>query len=173
MNKLWIVGPPGSGKSTLSKKLCKEFNIDVYELDELYWKENWTRTCEEDFRNKISLVVSNDSWIIDGYYEQVEDLVLENSDIIILLEQPVVRLLFRVVKRSLFRIISRKQVCNGNRENLKFLISKEGILIYTINQKNYFSKEFTFPNEVEVFKIRKKVHVNKLIKYLKIKKEKL
>ena len=31
--KIYIIGPPGSGKTTLAKKLACKYNLDFYELD--------------------------------------------------------------------------------------------------------------------------------------------
>lgn len=37
--RLYIIGPPGSGKTTLAKKLSKKYHVDHYELDLLVFDD--------------------------------------------------------------------------------------------------------------------------------------
>ena len=49
-NKIYIIGPVGSGKTTLAKSLSKKYNIDYYELDKVVFDDdngNIKRTDEE------------------------------------------------------------------------------------------------------------------------------
>ena len=52
-SKILIVGTGGSGKSTLARALSKKIQIPDIELDALFWKENWTKSEPEEFRQKI------------------------------------------------------------------------------------------------------------------------
>ena len=48
--KIYIIGPVGSGKTTLARKLSKEYNIASYELDKIVWDDdngNIKRSDEE------------------------------------------------------------------------------------------------------------------------------
>lgn len=36
-NKIYIIGPCGSGKTTFATKLSKLYNIKYYELDKVSW----------------------------------------------------------------------------------------------------------------------------------------
>ena len=40
MRKIYIIGPVGSGKTTLSKKLSNNYNIKRYELDKVVWDDD-------------------------------------------------------------------------------------------------------------------------------------
>ncbi len=51
--KILVIGTSGSGKTTLAEKLSKALGIKNIELDALFWKENWTQSSAEEFREKI------------------------------------------------------------------------------------------------------------------------
>ena len=38
--KIYIIGPVGSGKTTLSRLLSRKYNIKEYELDKIVWDDN-------------------------------------------------------------------------------------------------------------------------------------
>jgi adenylate kinase family enzyme len=42
--RLWIVGPPGSGKSILADRLGALLSCPVVHLDEIHWLPGWTMT---------------------------------------------------------------------------------------------------------------------------------
>ena len=57
--KIYIIGPSGTGKSTLSKSLAKKYKTNFYELDKIVYDDNdhIKRTDEEIEKifNKIIL----------------------------------------------------------------------------------------------------------------------
>lgn len=57
--KIYIIGPSGTGKSTLSKSLTKKYKTNFYELDKIVYDDNdhIKRTDEEIEKifNKIIL----------------------------------------------------------------------------------------------------------------------
>ena len=46
--KIYIIGPPASGKTTLSKVLSKRYNIERYELDKLVFDDNNNHIRRDD-----------------------------------------------------------------------------------------------------------------------------
>ncbi|MEW7121753.1 AAA family ATPase [Acinetobacter nosocomialis] len=52
--KICIVGPSGTGKTTLSHQLAKKLNISAYAFDEIYWNLNGT-----DFIKNSEEIISN------------------------------------------------------------------------------------------------------------------
>tara|TARA_B100000029_G_scaffold512514_1_gene609361 strand:+ start:9644 stop:9868 length:225 start_codon:yes stop_codon:yes gene_type:complete len=63
-----VLGTSGSGKSTFSKNLAEQLNIPYVQLDELFWKPNWTESSDEEFFPKIEDALSPDEWVLDGNY---------------------------------------------------------------------------------------------------------
>lgn len=49
MKKVMLIGPGGSGKSTLSRKLGLLLKLPVYHLDALHWKQGWVPTPDDEW----------------------------------------------------------------------------------------------------------------------------
>ena len=64
--KICLFGCPGSGKSTLSKKLANILNINVYHLDNIYWKPNWVNISKEEFDDKLNELLYNHSYFANS-----------------------------------------------------------------------------------------------------------
>ena len=43
LQKIYIIGPAGSGKTTLAKKLGKKYNLPILNLDDIFWKTKYTQ----------------------------------------------------------------------------------------------------------------------------------
>ena len=97
-----IVGSPGSGKSTMSKKLSEMLGIEVVHLDKLFWNPGWVESEKADFDRRLSEALEKDSWIADGNYSRTIPLRLERADTVILLNFPRIVCVFRALKRSAF-----------------------------------------------------------------------
>ena len=55
-----VIGTSGSGKSTLAKRIAEKLDIPYIELDELFWKPNWTESTDEEFFPKVARAVSGE-----------------------------------------------------------------------------------------------------------------
>lgn len=67
MQKIYIIGPVGSGKTTLARKLSKKHNIKMYELDKVIYDDdngNVKRT-DTEISSLFNNIISNKSWIIE------------------------------------------------------------------------------------------------------------
>ena len=65
--KIYIIGSPASGKTTLSKILSKKYNIKSYELDKLVFDDNnnHIRRDDENIMKIFNDILSKDSFIIE------------------------------------------------------------------------------------------------------------
>ncbi len=43
LQKIYIIGPAGSGKTTLANKLGKKYNLPILNLDDIFWKTKYTQ----------------------------------------------------------------------------------------------------------------------------------
>lgn len=85
VNKISIVGGPGTGKSTLAENLGKVLDLPVYHIDGIHHLANWQKR-DTDERDQIILdKISNSKWIMDGTYKNTLQKRVENSDMVIFL----------------------------------------------------------------------------------------
>ncbi len=86
MNKIIVIGCPGSGKSTFSRALSKTINIPVYYLDMMFWKEDKTSVDRSVLIERLQEVFKKDKWIIDGNYGSTMELRMQNCDTVVFLD---------------------------------------------------------------------------------------
>lgn len=88
MKKIIVIGCPGSGKSTLSKELHRRTGLPLYHLDMMYWNADRTNVEKNIFLERLSAVLEEDEWIIDGNYQSTMDLRMQECDTVIFLDYP-------------------------------------------------------------------------------------
>ena len=88
MKKILVIGCPGSGKSTFSRKLHVCTGLPLCHLDLLYWNEDKTTVEKEVFLGRLRQVLRGETWIIDGNYASTLPLRLEFCDTVMFLDYP-------------------------------------------------------------------------------------
>ena len=83
-----MIGCPGSGKSTFSRALHNITGIPLFHLDMMYWKSDRTTVEKAVFRERLSSVINNNEWIIDGNYGSTIELRLQACDTVVFLDYP-------------------------------------------------------------------------------------
>ncbi len=122
MKKIAVIGIPGGGKTTFSKKLSEILGIEIIHLDKEYWDKNWKRKfADKDWEDFQKQLIKNDSWIIDGNYTKTVDIRIEGADTIFLFDIPKIKSLFRVHKR-LFKKPTDKE--EGAKEKVRLELIK-------------------------------------------------
>lgn len=74
MQKVIVIGCPGSGKSTFSRKLHDMMGIPLFHLDMLNWNADKTPVAKSIFYERLSHVMEHREWIIDGNYGSTMEL---------------------------------------------------------------------------------------------------
>jgi adenylate kinase family enzyme len=157
--RIVIIGTSCSGKSTLAKKISKKLNIIHYELDQYYWKENWTTLSNDEFKNIVQNLISNETWVICGNYSNVRNIIWNRSTDIIWLNYPFYIVFFRAIKRSFIRALKKEIVCNGNIETFRqSFFSKDSIILWVI--KTYWKRKKEYLNLLANIS-NKKIHILK------------
>ncbi len=87
-DKIIVIGCPGSGKSTFSRKLHEITGIPIYHLDMMYWNPDRTTVDKSVFRERLCTAMQNDRWIIDGNYGSTIELRLDACDTAFFLDYP-------------------------------------------------------------------------------------
>src|SRR5687768_14996003 len=99
MHRFAIVGTSGSGKSTLGRSVSAQLAIPFYELDSLRHQANWVELPDEDFRRGVEQWARQESWVIDGNYSLVRDLIWPRATTIVWLDLPRWRIMQQVIRR--------------------------------------------------------------------------
>ncbi|MCL2483850.1 MAG: hypothetical protein FWD89_02100 [Firmicutes bacterium] len=89
IKKISIIGPSGTGKSTLAIKLGEILSLPVHHIDCYFWKEGWVEEDKEVLRKKIEEITNEEKWVIDGTYRVTLENRFEKSDLIIYLNFPI------------------------------------------------------------------------------------
>ena len=88
MKRCIVIGCPGSGKSTFSMTLCQKTGLPLYHLDMMYWNADKTTVEKSVFLERLSDVLGQDVWIIDGNYASTMELRMAACDTVLLLDLP-------------------------------------------------------------------------------------
>lgn len=88
MQRIVVIGCPGSGKSTLSRELHNITGIPLYHLDMMYRNADKTTVEKRVFLERLTTVLKKDNWIIDGNYSSTIDLRVAACDTVIFLDYP-------------------------------------------------------------------------------------
>ena len=86
MNKIVIIGCPGSGKSTFSKALHDKIKIPLFHLDMMFWNADKTTVEKSVFKKRLSNVLKLEKWMIDGNYQSTMELRMQECDTIFFLD---------------------------------------------------------------------------------------
>ena len=86
MERILVIGCPGSGKSRLSRILGEKLGLPVVHLDQLWWKPGWENVSVEEFDARLEEVLEGEQWIIDGNFSRTMPLRLKHCDTIVYLD---------------------------------------------------------------------------------------
>lgn len=117
--RILVIGHPGAGKSTLSRRLEKVLRLPLTHLDRCFWRSGWVQTERGEFRKFVAELVARDRWIIDGTYDDTLPVRLPRADAVIFLDFPTWLCALRVAKRVLkFWRRTRPDMAEGCRERI-------------------------------------------------------
>lgn len=88
MQKVMVIGCPGSGKSTFSRALRDKTGLPLYYLDMLYWNADKTTVQREVFRTRLAKILEADAFIIDGNYHSTLEMRFSACDTVFFLDYP-------------------------------------------------------------------------------------
>ena len=158
--KIYIIGPVGSGKTTLSKKLSKNYNIKRYELDKIVWDDdngNIKRT-DDEINKLFNEIINNKSWIIEDVGRKKFIDGIKKADITYYIDLPKITIYKRCITRWL------KQKIGKERYNYKPTLKSLCEMLKWVQQdfKNKNEKIERIKNNSKEYKILKKKDIEKL-----------
>ena len=87
--RILVIGSPGSGKSTFSRKMRDRTGLPLYYLDMIYHNPDRTTVSREIFDTRLSEILETDRWIIDGNYQRTLPLRFEKCTEVFFFDLPV------------------------------------------------------------------------------------
>lgn len=99
VQRVMIVGQPGSGKSWLALQIGRRLGLPVYHMDHIHWQAGWV---ERDGAEKLRLcaqVEALDHWVFEGNFTATAPNRTARADLVIWLDLPVGLRLWRVTWR--------------------------------------------------------------------------
>jgi adenylate kinase family enzyme len=101
--RILVIGSPGAGKTTFSKRLAKDTGLPLFHLDHMFWRSGWVEQDKSVFRQALNDTLAQDQWIIDGNYISSLTERLKYADSVYFLDIGRWRATYRILKRWLMR----------------------------------------------------------------------
>lgn len=152
-----VIGTSGSGKSTFARELASVLDLPFFEMDRMYWKENWRAAADDELFQEVRDVTSRQRWIIDGNYTRTIPEKWKHVQLVIWIDLSFVRTVFRVTKRAIHRSFTRQELWpgTGNYETLRqSFMSKDSVIWWAISTHHRNRNKFR-----ELFKSREYSHI--------------
>lgn len=99
MKKVIVIGCPGAGKSTFSRKLRDKTGLPLFYLDRLWHKPDKTTVSKDEFDARLAEILRKEEWIIDGNFNRTLERRLAVCDTVFLLDFPLAVCLDGVSRR--------------------------------------------------------------------------
>jgi adenylate kinase family enzyme len=145
MRRISVVGNSGSGKTTLARHLARRLGAPHIELDAWYHQRDWQPLPVDEFRRRVAAVIAGDTWVIDGNYSAVRDLIWTRADTVVWFDLPRPVVMWQVVSRTIARTVTRAELWNGNREplrNLTRLDPQESIVAWSWTKHREYRERY-------------------------------
>jgi adenylate kinase family enzyme len=132
MRRVVVVGPAGSGKTTLARALGGACDLSHTELDALWWDPHWNEVGADEFSRRLRPVVAADRWVVDGNYFTVGSRAVAwpRADTIVWVDLARWRTIGRIVRRTIRRSRTGEELWpeTGNREQLRGALGRDELL---------------------------------------------
>jgi adenylate kinase family enzyme len=142
--RILLLGCPGSGKTTLGKQLSPILNIQLFQLDDYYWKEDGTCPEEDEWFETLCSFLMRESWIIEGNYLSAFEMRIKRADSVIVLAPTTRVCLWRVLKRGVTSLFSRDTSATPFRTARSYLFDLNHELLFRILDFNRVERKLQF-----------------------------
>ncbi len=141
--RIVVVGTSAVGKSSFARALAARAQLAYVELDELHWSADWREKATREFAQLVDAATKGPSWVVDGNYGVIRDLLWPRANLIVWLNYGFARTLWRGLRRSLERLWRHTELWHGNHESWRLtFLSKRSILLWIIRTHARRRREF-------------------------------
>lgn len=122
MKRVAIVGCPGSGKTTFTRKLAEKTKLPTIHLDYYYHQKMYDYpNNSEAWKGRVKELIAKDAWIMDGNYNSTINERFRRADTIIFFDYPRRKSLYGVLKRRIqYRNKLREEMPSDWKETASF-----------------------------------------------------
>ena len=156
-----VVGTTGSGKSTAAVRLANALGEPYVELDAINWQPNWVGLMDTDvsqFRSRVAEAVGGDTWVVDGNYSAVRDVIWPRATAVVWLDYSFSLILWRLLRRTLRRTLGGETLWAGNRETVWRAFSRDSLLLWAFKshwrRRRSLCRLFNEPEQAHLVLIR-------------------
>lgn len=89
MKRVIVIGCPGAGKSTFARKLAEKTGLPLHYLDMIWHRADRTTVSCEEFDDRLTEIMNEEEWIIDGNYLRTLRMRLDKADTVFFFDIPV------------------------------------------------------------------------------------
>lgn len=130
--RIQIIGPSCAGKTTLARALGQRLALPFTDLDDLWWSPGWVEAGHAALRERLRPLAASPAWVVSGnYLPSSEPVLWPRVEWLIVLDFPLGLVTWRALRRTVRRGLTGEPCCNGNREQLRRLLHRDGVLRYT------------------------------------------
>ena len=109
-NKIYIIGPVGSGKTTLARLIADKYNIKHYELDKIVWNdEEHIKREEKEIQELFKKIINKKSWIIEDVGRSIFINGIKKADIVYYLDLSKITIYKRCISRWIKQKIGKEK----------------------------------------------------------------
>lgn len=84
--RVLVLGCPGSGKSSFSRRLRAMTGLPLIHLDNIWWRPDRTHISREEFDRRLAELLQGEAWILDGDYSRTYEPRIRACDTVFFLD---------------------------------------------------------------------------------------
>jgi cytidylate kinase len=139
MKRVLVIGTSGSGKSTLAQHISGCLGVPFFASDHFYWETGWNSATPDKVRQQVLGVVQRETWVLDGNFDNLRELVWKQADCIIWLDYSLLTIGTRIISRNLRWVLTGQPTWSGNRMSLPHAVSgiRHAFKSYALKRQNF------------------------------------
>lgn len=163
INRVAIIGAPGSGKTTLSYELEKIYKLPLFNIDTIYQFPNWVMRDPKERDKMIIEEANKEKWIIDGTFIDTLEYRVNRADVIFFLDYNTITFLKGIFTRLIKNYGKEKPDMPGCKErfDLSFTIY---VLTYNLRRRKYIIEILNKYKEKNIKVFKKQRELKKWVK---------